>query len=106
YQRAGQADRSLKLVDAALQAQPRDAELWLFRGRYRVDGGDCRGAGEDFARAEQLAPRHAPAYASEGLARLCAGDRAGGVKAFTRSLELDPDQPKVREFLKSLGRTP
>ena len=44
YQRSGQPDRSLKLVDAALRAQPRELEFWLFRGRYRVEAHDCAGA--------------------------------------------------------------
>lgn len=106
YSRAGQTDRSVTLVDGALQAQPDDAELWLFRGRYRVDAGDCAGALADFVNAERLAPAHAPAYASEGLARLCTGDRRGARSAFARSLQLDPNQPKVRDFVKSLEKTP
>jgi Flp pilus assembly protein TadD len=106
YQRSGQLDRSLKLVNAALEIQPKEAELLLFRGRYRVDARDCAGAADDFARAERLSPQRAPAYASEGVARLCAGDKAGARRAFTRSLELDANQPKVRELLQSLGRTP
>jgi tetratricopeptide (TPR) repeat protein len=106
YQRSGQADRSLTLVDAALRARPGEAELWLFRGRYRVDAHDCAGAAADFEKAERLSPQSAPAYASEGIARLCAGDPRGAGRAFVRSLEIDPNQPKVREFLHSLGRTP
>ena len=106
YQRSGQADRSLALVNAALLTQPDEADFWLFRGRYRVDAHDCAGAAGDFVKAEALSPQHAPAYASEGVARMCAGDARGAGRAFTRSLELDPDQPKVREFLRSLGRTP
>lgn len=106
YQRSGQADRSLALVNAALKARPDEAEFWLFRGRYRVDAQACAGAAADFETAERLAPQHAPAFASEGVARLCAGDPAAARRAFTRSLELDPNQPKVREFLQSIGRTP
>ena len=93
----------MKLIEAALRMNSNDPELWLFRGRYRVDDGDCAGAAVDFRKAEQLTPRNAAAYASEGLARLCAGDRAGARSAFARSLELDPNQSKVREFLNSLG---
>jgi len=103
YQRSGQADRSLALVNAALETQPEEAEFWLFRGRYRVDAHECAGAAADFARAERLAPTSAPAYASEGVARLCAGDKGAARRAFTRSLEIDPNQPKVREFLQTLG---
>ena len=106
YQRAGQADRSLKLVSAALEAQPTDAELWLFRGRYRIEAKDCAGAVADFQKAEQIAPRQASAYTSEGLAQMCAGNPAAARRAFDRSLELDPNQPKVREFLRTMGRTP
>jgi Flp pilus assembly protein TadD/predicted AlkP superfamily pyrophosphatase or phosphodiesterase len=106
YQRAGQADRSLSLVNAALKTRQDEAELWLFRGRYRVEAQECAGAAADFERAERLAPDHAPAFASEGVARLCAGDKNAARRAFTRSLEIDPNQPKVREFLQSLGRTP
>ena len=105
YQRAGQADRSLAIVNAALKTRPDEAEFWLFRGRYRVEAKECAGAAADFERAERLAPNHAPAYASEGVARLCAGDNAAARRAFSRSLELDPNQPKVREFLQTLGRT-
>ena len=43
YQRVGNAARSLKLMDSAVRANARDPELWLFRGRYRVENGDCRG---------------------------------------------------------------
>jgi Flp pilus assembly protein TadD len=106
YQRSGQADRSLRIVNAALRELPDEAELWLFRGRYRVEAQECAGAAADFAKAERLSPQNASAYASEGVARLCAGDKSAARRAFIRSLEIDPNQPKVREFLNSLGRTP
>ena len=106
YQRSGQADRSLALVNAALKTRQDEAEFWLFRGRYRVDAQECAGAAADFERAERLAPDNAPAYASEGIARMCAGDTGAARRAFARSLAIDPNQPKVREFLQTLGRTP
>jgi Tfp pilus assembly protein PilF len=99
YQRAGNVARSLRLLDAALAARDDEPEAWLFRGRYRVEAGQCSGALEDFRRATALAPGHAPAYASEGLAYLCLGNRAAARRSLARSLQLDPNQPKVREFL-------
>ncbi len=99
YQRAGDAARSLRLLDAAVEARDDEPETWLFRGRYRVEAGECKGAVADFRRATALAPNNAPAHASLGLAYLCLGDRSAARRSLARSLELDPSQPKVREFL-------
>ena len=99
YQRAGDASRSLRLLDAALAARTDEPEAWLFRGRYRVEAGDCRGALDDFRRATSLAPGHAAAFASEGLAYLCLGERDAARRSLARSLQLDPNQPRVKEFL-------
>jgi hypothetical protein len=49
-----------------------------------------------------LAPQNPRAHVSEGLAQLCLGDRAGARRSFEQALALDPAQPKVREYLKSL----
>jgi len=106
YQRSGHTGRSLTLVTAALKSNPQEPQFWLFRGMYRVDAQDCRSALADFDQAERLAPNDPAAYASDGVASLCAGDRQRAARAFQRSLELDPNQPKVREFLQSVGRTP
>jgi len=102
YQRTGQLPRSLALMDRAVETKPAEPDLWLFRGRYRVEGGDCPGATNDVDRAIALAPANASAYSARGVARLCAGDRAGARAAFERSLRIDPDQPNVRHYLATL----
>jgi tetratricopeptide (TPR) repeat protein len=104
YQRNGDAARSLRLMNAAVAANGRDPELWLFRGRYRIETGDCRGALEDFDKTIALAPDNAGAFGAAGVARLCAGDRAGARRAFERALQLDPSQDKIREYLSTLDR--
>lgn len=104
YQRNGDAARSLRLMDAAVAANGRDPELWLFRGRYRIESGDCRGAVQDFDRALALAPENAGAFGASGVAKLCAGDRAGARRAFGRAIQLDPSQTKIREYLATLDR--
>jgi Flp pilus assembly protein TadD len=104
YQRTGRAPRSLTLMNGAVGARPRDAELWLFRGRYLVESGDCRSAVRDFDRAIGLAPDNAAARSASGVARLCAGDRPGARRDFEQALRLDPSQPKLREYLAGLGR--
>jgi len=102
YQRSGWLDRARKIVSEARQARPEEAELWLFSGRYEVEGGHCRSALSDFEKATSLAPGNAAAFASLGVARLCLGDRAGAREAFRRSLSLDPGQPRVRQYLARL----
>ena len=102
YQRNGQVDRSLKLLTDAAAAKPDDAEVWLFRGRYRMERDDCAGAVADFQRATRLAPSNAAAFAAQGVGQLCVQDVGAARKSFQRSLELDSNQPKVREYLRSI----
>src|SRR5262245_15887649 len=100
YQRNGQIDRSVALLNQAAAAKPGDPEVWLFRGRYRVERGECAGAVEDFQQAARLTPANAAVFASLGLAQLCAGNSAAARTSFQKSLQLDPNQPKVREYLR------
>ncbi len=104
YQRSGDGERSLRLMRRASAAQPDDAEVWLFLGRYEVGTGRCAEGVRSFRKATALAGGNAAAHASLGLAQLCAGDPAGATTSLQRSLALDPDQPKVRAFLSQVSR--
>ena len=104
YQRNGQIDRSVSLLNQAAAAKPDEPDVWLFRGRYRVERGECAGAVDDFRQAARLTPQNPAVYASQGLAEVCAGDATAARASFQRSLQLDPDQPRVREFLRGRGR--
>ena len=104
YQRNGQVDRSISLLSQAAAAKPNESEVWLFRGRYRVERGECAGAVDDFRQAARLNPGNAAVYASQGLAELCAGNTAAARTSFQKSLQLDPNQPKVREYLRGRGQ--
>jgi Flp pilus assembly protein TadD len=103
YSRAGQPERSLHLLDRAVAAQPADAKLWLYRGRYRLERRQCQEAADDFQRSARLDTADPLAHASLGLARLCLGDAPGAVRALRRSLELDPSQPEIRRALRQIG---
>ena len=103
YQRDGKLPRSMALLEHAVEIDPGEDEYWLFLGRYRVEAKDCAGALQAFGRAAPLAPENAAIPASVGVAHLCLGNREGAAAAFRRSLELDPEQPKVREFLRQLA---
>ncbi len=102
YRDSGRLARSVALLDGALAARG-DDELRLFRGRYRIESGDCRGAAADFAAVVAAQPDDAVAHASLGMAKLCLGDPAGAARALKRSLELDPDQPAVSAALLQLS---
>jgi Flp pilus assembly protein TadD len=99
YQRNGKLDRSLKLMAASRKLRPDEPEVWLFDGRYRIESGDCPGARDDFKRAVGLAPNDAAAHASLGLAQLCLGDKGGARASFERSLQIEPEQPKLKQYL-------
>lgn len=90
YQRSGHVDRSLALLDSAIRAIPSSAELYLFRGRYRVDANACGDALDDFRNAQRLRPRDANAYASAAIAALCLGDRAEAERQMQQAARLDP----------------
>ena len=106
YQRAGQIDRSLTLVEPATRIRPDVPDFWLFAGRYRLEAGECDKAVQDFNRAVQLQPQGAAAYAARALGRTCAGDRGGALEDLRRALALDPNQPKVRDLLRELEGRP
>ncbi|MEO8505184.1 MAG: alkaline phosphatase family protein [Acidobacteriota bacterium] len=99
YRTAQGAQRSVRLLDDAVRRLPRQAPLWLYRGRYRLELQDCAGAREDFARSVTLDRKSALGQASLGTAALCLGDTAGARRAFTESLRLDPNQPELRKML-------
>lgn len=99
YQRKGRADRSLRLLDSAVSAAPNDAELRMFRGRYRMESRDCAGALSDFRSAEEARLNNALAYASAAIAQMCLGDEAGARASIERSLQIDPNQPMLRTML-------
>jgi tetratricopeptide (TPR) repeat protein len=102
YGRAGQRPRAIALLESALTRRPDEPELWLFRGRFRVDD-DCPGALADFRRAVELEPDNPTAHSSAGLAQVCVGDHAGARRSFERSLALDPAQPRLRGMLAQLA---
>jgi len=99
YQRDKHAERSLRLLDAAVGVAPSEPELRMFRGRFRMDAHDCRGALTDFQAADQHRPNNPVTFASEAIAEMCLGDNAGARASIERSLQLDPRQPLLRRML-------
>ncbi len=103
YARAGEGERSVRLLHSATAAHPDNPDLWLLAGRYEVERHDCQGALDAFLHAERLAPANALAFGSAALARLCLGDAPGAAADLRRSLALDPNQPELRRALAAVG---
>ena len=88
--------RADALLDAAIAIDPNQPTWLLYRGRYRLEKKDCRGARDDFGGAARLEPNNALIFTSLGTAELCLGNRDAANRAFQRSLQLDPNQPALR----------
>jgi len=100
YQRNGLTPRSLRLLEQGVTARPQDLELRLFRGRYRIEERDCEGALADFRAAIEMEPGNPVTYASAGVAETCLGRTEDARHSFARSLAIDPDQPKLKAFMR------
>ncbi len=92
--------RADALLDAAIDADPRQPRWLLTRGRYAIERHDCRAALADFQRAAALMPDEAIVYTSIGTAASCLGDERTASDAFRKSLTLDPNQPALDRFLR------
>jgi len=88
--------RADALLDQAIARNGKQPAWLLYRGRYRLEKKDCRGARDDFARSALLEPNNALVFASLGTAELCLGNRDAANRAFQRSLQIDPDQPALK----------
>ncbi len=98
-----EAERAQKLLDRALDVLPQAPDLWLARGRLRLEAEQCRAALADFERAQTLAPESALPWGSLALAHLCLGQETQAEEALKRSLALDPNQPEVARVLAEIS---
>ncbi len=99
----GRIDRARALLDAAVAGAPENVPLRLFRGRNRVEQGDCQGAAADFSQAVRLEEGRAGSWAALATAQLCLGDRTGARRAFERAVALAPEREELRRALASLA---
>ena len=107
YQRSGQADRSLALVNAALRGAARTRRSSGCFAAATASTRRSAPAPPPTSRRPSVSRRRMRRRMRRKASRGCApATSAPPRRAFTRSLEIDPNQPKVREFLQSLGRTP
>ncbi len=102
WRERGRLDRARSLLDAAVAGTPTNVPLRLFRGRTRIEQGDCRGAAADFAEAVRRDEGRAGSWAALATAQLCLGDRDAARRSFERSVALAPEREELRRALASL----
>ncbi len=102
WRERGRLDRARSLLDVAVAGRPANVALRLFRGRTRIEQGDCRGAAADFAEAVRRDDGRAGSWAALATAHLCLGEKAAARRAFERAVTLAPDREELRRALASL----
>ena len=91
-------DKALQLLGPALQASPKNPQLWLFQGLAYSEKGDQKAALSSYQNALKIAPKYLPAL--EGAAQLEyeAGSDAA-VPLLQRVLRLRPNDPTSHAML-------
>ncbi len=90
---AGQRERAIGTLDAALKLAPNAPDLHVDRALAHAEGGDYRAALVDLDLAAQAAPRRADVLALRAAAKRRLGDTAGAEDDVMTALEIEPDQP-------------
>lgn len=85
-------DGALALLDAALAAEPENAEVLRKRGAVRMTARDYAGARADYDRAVDLDPADAEAAVGQGDVASTEGRYADAVVSYSVALRLDPSQ--------------
>ena len=103
YQRAGNMDRSLKLLENTLRLRPEEAEVWLFSGRYRVrEGRLCRESVSDIEKATRMITRSGGLQRARPGPVVCRESRCSPERAAPFARTGYRSRPAVRDYVKKL----
>jgi tetratricopeptide (TPR) repeat protein len=91
-------------LDAALDLQPEQADLWRLHAEARFANGDETGALDDLAQALSREPRCFPALADLSRFAEVKNDYPKALEAWQRFLEIDPKAPHGAARLEALQR--
>ena len=98
----GRTGEAVEEMRRALALDPFDNDLRLRLAELLAANGAKEDAWRTFAEAMALCPDDADVFEREGRARLGAGEGAAALKAFDRSLGLRPQNPTLKELVRSL----
>ena len=94
---------AIPALEAAVEANPDDAQGWAALGQARFDAENYAGAVEAWRRATDLAPGVATNWSAYGEAQVMASRTdpmpPAALQAFQRAYELDRQDPRARYFL-------
>jgi tetratricopeptide (TPR) repeat protein len=101
-----QQDRptAIEDLDAALDLQPEQADLWRLHAEARFANGDEAGAFADIAQALSREPRCFPALADLSRFAESRKDNKRALEAWQSFLQIDPKAPHGQARLESLQR--
>jgi tetratricopeptide (TPR) repeat protein len=94
---AGRYSQAECEISRALQAEPRNWNLWYYLGVTRVQLKETGPAIEAFEKARLLAPQEAPAYFGLGLLYMQKGDIDKALEAYRGGLARDPTDVAANE---------
>jgi Flp pilus assembly protein TadD len=98
--RLGRYEEALEQFQAAVEADPRDAESWVMLGDSFMRSGRLPAAIARYQEAVQIRP-DAPAHNSLGFAYLRAGRLDNAIAEFREALRLRPDDPQAQANLET-----
>jgi lipoprotein NlpI len=88
----GDKDKAVELATKAIDAAPKDALNYFFRGKLHEALRRHAEAVADFSKALELDPKYAEAYQRRGSEQFKRGNVAESVADFDKYLELKPDE--------------
>ena len=98
----GELDAAMAEQDKLLALDPSDLYMLAQRGQLLAANGKGADARAVFKRAEAQCPDDAQLREDEGKALLSLGDKGSAVQAFNASLALRPQNPRLKDALRTL----
>jgi Flp pilus assembly protein TadD len=95
YYQKGKYDLAVADLDAAIQNEPKNAELYVARGLALLGENRVEDADDDFAYGLVLDPTQWLAYYGRGMRAFSAEQWGAAVDAFSRAQRLAPDRPEI-----------
>ena len=100
--KGGRYDQAAPMLEALLQANPKDHDALYNLGMVYSDQGRLDNARDLLRRAAEVAPDHANSWVALGVAALRANDKGEARKAIERAVALEPKNPFALRTLGSL----